>query len=238
LWATVLLFASAIALDPRFLIGAFYFTGMTPIILPFWVAWVFTLLVMIGFLNAVNMADGKNGLVISMSLYWAVALSLAGPQGLFIIMLPLSVMLLVLLGHNMFSRLFLGDGGAYGLAALFVMLSILSYNITPGAITADMLTLFFIIPGIDMIRLFVRRIVKGRSPTSADRDHLHHYLYTMVGWPLGLIIYLVLMAVPGLIAISRPALAPYALAASLVAYAAIVIAAGEGRKRVRKAARD
>ncbi|MEY4269311.1 MAG: undecaprenyl-phosphate alpha-N-acetylglucosaminyl 1-phosphate transferase [Pseudomonadota bacterium] len=238
LWATVLLFASAIALDPRFLIGAFYFTGMAPIVLPFWAAWVFTLLVMIGFLNAVNMADGKNGLVISMSLYWALALSLAGPQGLVIIMLPLAVMLFVLLAHNMFSRLFLGDGGAYGLACLFVMLSVLSYNVTPGALTADMMTLFFIIPGIDMVRLFVQRIAKGRSPTQGDRDHLHHYIYAMVGWPFGLIIYLTLMAVPGLIAISDPALAPYALAASLIAYAAILLAAGLGRNRAQMAAQD
>lgn len=237
--ATVLLFAIAIALDHRFLIDAFRFTGLAaPITLPFWAAWSFTMLVMIGFLNAVNMADGKNGLVISMALYWALVLSLAGPQGLFILMLPLGVMLIVLLMHNMRSRLFLGDGGAYGLACLFVMLSILSYNVTPDRLTADMMTLFFIVPGIDMVRLFAWRIVKGRSPTEGDRDHLHHYLFAMVGWPFGLIVYLTLMAVPGLIAISRPALAPYALAASLIAYAAIVVAAEISRRGAVPAARD
>ena len=32
------------------------------------------------------------------------------------------------------------------------------------------------IPGIDMLRLFIYRIYIGKSPFSSDREHLHHYL--------------------------------------------------------------
>ena len=33
------------------------------------------------------------------------------------------------------------------------------------------------IPGIDMLRLFVFRILKNQSPFKGDRHHLHHYIF-------------------------------------------------------------
>ena len=32
------------------------------------------------------------------------------------------------------------------------------------------------IPGLDMFRLFIYRILKKRNPFSADQEHLHHYM--------------------------------------------------------------
>ena len=33
-----------------------------------------------------------------------------------------------------------------------------------------------ILPGIELMRLFITRIIKKKNPFSADRNHLHHYL--------------------------------------------------------------
>ena len=33
-----------------------------------------------------------------------------------------------------------------------------------------------LLPGLDLIRLFIFRILKKRNPFSPDRNHLHHYL--------------------------------------------------------------
>lgn len=200
--ASVLLFASAIAIDNRFLISEVRFTGQDwAIHLPAWVAWPFTLTVLIGFLNAVNMSDGKNGLVVGMSLGWCLLLTLVGPSGIAILIFPVAVMLTVILSFNINGRVFLGDGGAYGLAAIFGLTAVYSYNAMDPALTADLITLLFIVPGMDMIRLFVQRIISGRSPTQGGRDHFHHHLLDRFGWHRGLTIYLALVIIPALAAI-------------------------------------
>lgn len=205
LMGTVLLFASAIAIDNRFLITDVRFTGsLPPISLPFWLAWPFTLTVLIGFINAVNMADGKNGLVIGLALCWCTLLSVVGPQGLAVIMLPIAIMLGVLLVFNLQGRIFLGDGGSYGLAGFFGLTSIYCYNIVDPHLTADMLTLFFIVPGLDMIRLVATRIARGQSPMVGDRDHFHHHLLAQFGWPGGLAYYLGMIIVPAALAVRFP----------------------------------
>ena len=43
-------------------------------------------------------------------------------------------------------------------------------------IDSDHIFLIMIIPGIDLIRLFLTRVSKGYSPFKPDRNHLHHIL--------------------------------------------------------------
>jgi UDP-GlcNAc:undecaprenyl-phosphate GlcNAc-1-phosphate transferase len=99
---------------------------------------------------------------------------------------------MVLFVFNMMGRLFLGDGGAYAIATAIGLLAIMVYN-TPGtealrAISADELVLLFVVPVGDSFRLSYKRLRQGRSPMSADRDHLHHHLQDRFGWPNGLLI--------------------------------------------------
>jgi hypothetical protein len=54
----------------------------------------------------------------------------------------------------------------------------------------------FMIPLLDMARLFVLRLVKGRHPFSADHEHLHHHLDRSIGWTYGRQIYYALVAGP------------------------------------------
>lgn len=221
---TVALFSAAIAFEPRFLIQTVQLGWSDgSLILSDPVAWLFTITVLVGFINCVNMADGKNGLVIGMGLSWALLLTAVGPEGLVIVMLPLVLMLCVLLIYNLQGRVFLGDGGAYGLATFFGMVAIYSYNNAQGKLYADILTLFFIVPGIDMIRLFVVRLAQRRSPLSADRNHLHHHLLHLFGWPGGLLFYAALILVPSMVALSMPHLSGAMIIATLLVYAATLI---------------
>lgn len=221
---TLFLFAAAIGVDERFLIDRVWFSWTDqPLLLPPWLGWAFTLTVLVGFINAVNMADGKNGLVLSMCLIWALLLTAVGPAGLVIVMLPIVLMLCVLFIYNLQGRLFLGDGGAYGLAAYFGLVSIYSYNLGSGTVPADLLTLFFIVPGIDMIRLFAVRIARGRSPMAGDRDHFHHHLLRVAGWPVGLIIYISMMLVPSVVAAMWPTWSPVMLGLTIAIYCAVLL---------------
>ena len=71
---------------------------------------------------------------------------------------------------------FLGDSGSYVLAFIFSYFFIKIYNQTEH-IKVDHIFLFMIIPGIDLIRLFLVRISKKvKNPFKPDRNHLHHII--------------------------------------------------------------
>lgn len=210
---SVLIFGSVTIIDPLFLIRFLTFqsphfeVGMGFLA----TGWAFTILCCVGLVNAVNMADGKNGLVIGLCLGWLALLALRAPSALFPLVLILCSALIVLLAFNLRGDLFLGDGGSYGFATATALLAIAIYN-SPGtrfgrAMTADELMLLFAVPVIDSFRLTFVRLRRGVSPMTADRDHLHHHLQVRFGWPTGLIAYQIMALVPatlGFLGIAPP----------------------------------
>lgn len=153
----------------------------------------FTVLCCVGLVNAINMADGKNGLVIGLCIGWLALLAMDAPS----YMIPFIVLLItvatILLMFNLKGLLFLGDGGAYGLATVIGVVAIAIYN-SPGehatrAMTAEQIMLLLAVPIVDSFRLAFKRMKNGLSPMSGDRDHLHHHLQSYFDWPTGLFIY-------------------------------------------------
>lgn len=197
-----LVFAMAAWIDPTFNIRIldFNFPRFSVGLGTWWLAIIFTVICCVGLINAVNMADGKNGLVLGLSLGWLAILALRATWPLLPLIGLLAGVLLVLFVFNMRGQLFLGDGGAYAIATAIGLLAIMVYN-TPGnqelrAISADQLVLLFIVPVGDSFRLSYKRLRQGRSPMSADRDHLHHHLQDRFGWPAGLFAYWFVALVP------------------------------------------
>jgi len=193
----------------------------------------FTLLCLVGLLNAVNMADGKNGIVISLGLVWSAMLLRWLPAAMAPVMAATAGALAVLLWFNMRNRLFLGDGGSYALSALFGLLAIYAYNHHFNDIGADDIVLLFAVPVLDTVRLVVGRILQRRSPFHGGRDHLHHYLYARVGWPHGLGVYIALVIAPNAAATLMPGTAGVWLCLTTIAYAVIL---GLAQRPVRKLA--
>lgn len=197
-----LVFAVAAAIDPTFNVRVldFNFPQFSLGLGTWWLAIIFTVVCCVGLLNAVNMADGKNGLVLGLSLGWLAILALRAAWPLLPLIGLLAGVLCVLFAFNMKGKLFLGDGGAYAIATAIGLLAIMVYN-TPGthtlrAISADDLVLLFMVPVGDSFRLSYKRLRQGRSPMSADRDHLHHHLQDKFGWPAGLFSYWLVALVP------------------------------------------
>lgn len=172
------------------------------------IAVVFTVVCCVGLVNAVNMADGKNGLAIGLCLGWLAIIATRSPEGWGMAIVLLCIGLSVLLIFNLYGRIFLGDGGSYGFATAVAIIAIACYN-SPGnhagrAISADELMILFAVPVLDSFRLTFVRLRRGQSPMAADRDHLHHHLQDRFGWPMGLLIYLVLaIGIPAVIIVSR-----------------------------------
>lgn len=190
-----------------------------------YVGGAFTLLCMVGLLNAVNMADGKNGLVIGLALMWTGMLSLYAPSYLQGILLVVGAALAVALYFNLRGRFFLGDGGSYGISALFGALAIYIYNSPDSTLTAGPIAIWFLLPVLDCLRLITVRALKGRSPFSGDRDHLHHHLGYLIGWPNGLLVYWLMAGLPSVAAYYFPDAHLQIILATGAAYATVVAAA-------------
>lgn len=225
------IFTIAMLVEPRLIIDRLLITGMgSSVTLPWGVAMVLSAFIYVGFVNSVNMTDGKNGLVISLCIIWMLALLAVGPKGLIIVLLPLLQMLGVLLIYNLQGRLFLGDGGTYGLSAFLALVSVYVYRTSEVALRADQLAVMYLVPGLDMLRLFFTRVARGSSPFAGDRDHLHHLFEARFGWKVGLVFYLVLVIAPIAFAITVPDMALVVFFAGCAVYAAIVIMLSRGRR--------
>lgn len=161
--------------------------GVKPIELGEWSV-PFTVLCVLVLINAINMADGTDGLAGGMSMVALICLfsvGLIGEAGrpVMAVMGVLIAGVVAFLLYNLRfpgrrqARIFLGDSGSlmlgFALAWLAVYLSQSpeQVNVYPVSIAWILL-----LPVLDVLTLYVRRIMRGRSPFSADRDHLHHVL--------------------------------------------------------------
>lgn len=137
--------------------------------------------------NAINLVDGIDGLAAGVGLiaaaafgvwfafigdvHWAlVAFSLAGS----------------LLGFLVFNfnpaRIFMGDSGSLCIGAILSVLAIKLIGSPVDALPADyqnvskpiLAMTILAYPLLDTLRVFSIRLGKGKSPLSADRNHLHH----------------------------------------------------------------
>ena len=166
----------------------------------------FTLICLVGLQNAINMADGKNGLVLGLSIIWAVSMAVQAPADVAVVLWISILAMAIVMVFNLKGRLFLGDGGTYGLSVLWGMLAIYLHQTVPQAIPGDLVVLWFVIPILDCIRLIVSRVINGQSPFQGDRNHLHHLIFEVVpSWKYGLMLYLAVVALPITIASYYPA---------------------------------
>ena len=53
-----------------------------------------------------------------------------------------------------------------------------------------------LIPGLDLIRLFILRILRKKNPLSSDRNHLHHILLNKFSFKNTLFIIFLLIILP------------------------------------------
>lgn len=204
---------------PDFSLGVLRFAGQDSVLPLATLGDAFALLCLVGLLNAVNMADGKNGIVLCLGLVWTLVLACHLPAAFAPVLSGIGVGLATLLVFNLNGRLFMGDGGSYALSALFGLLAIYAYNNDFETMRADDVAVMFAVPVFDTMRLMTVRALAGQSPFLGDRNHLHHHLHQSFGWPRGLIVYVALVALPNAAALLWPGTGLVWLGVSLVLYA-------------------
>ena len=134
----------------------------------------FTLFCIIILINALNFYDGINGQSLIFFIIVFGYLSLQSPlQLLYLILIFICVFILFL---NLKNKVFLGDSGIYVLGSILVILLIYEHNTFRTIKFADEIFLLLILPGVDLLRLTVMRIINGKSAFYGDRNHIHHLL--------------------------------------------------------------
>jgi UDP-GlcNAc:undecaprenyl-phosphate GlcNAc-1-phosphate transferase len=194
------IFGVAISIRPEFVVSALDLQGIGFKVELGLLAMPFSVFCLLALQNAVNMADGRNGLVTGVAIIWLLALLSYGWHPLTLAIVSLAIGLFIALGANLGVRLFLGDAGTYGIGAFVGLATVWIHRSNIGLYTIDVV-IMFMIPVLDMARLFVLRILQGRHPFAADHNHLHHYLDRSIGWTYGRNIYYAVVACP--IVVSR-----------------------------------
>ncbi len=146
---------------------------------------IFTIICTIGVINAVNMIDGVDGLagsILLMSFTGMTWLSLSGGNVLGAEMLTIfggAILGFLCFNARVFvarARIFMGDSGSMLMGFILAWFFI---NLTQGeqpAMSAVTAGWVFGLPLIDTVSVMVGRLLDGRSPFHAGRDHLHHRL--------------------------------------------------------------
>lgn len=145
-----------------------------------------TVIATIGIINAINMADGVDGLAGAMTVCALVMLTSAavysGNVRLSHGLVLLIGAVLAFLAFNMRTPwrsragVFLGDAGAefLGLAIAWACFRLTQNDNHP--VTPALAPFLVAPPIIDCLAVMIRRMTRGKSPFSADRNHLHHMM--------------------------------------------------------------
>jgi UDP-GlcNAc:undecaprenyl-phosphate GlcNAc-1-phosphate transferase len=152
--------------------------------LPSWVSLPFTAFFLVGVTNAVNLADGLDGLAggTTFLCLCAVALlsSIGVPGSSTALALAFAGAVLGFLRFNTYpASVFMGDAGSQLLGFGIGVLSIRATQSASSEISAAIPILLLALPILDTLSVMVQRIGEGRSPFSPDKNHIHHKLLSL-----------------------------------------------------------
>ncbi len=208
----------ALTILPLFAVDFLSFSFYGPVVHLGAATFLFTVACIVGLINAVNMADGQNGVVIGLSLMWTLFLFAYAPGELHPLLVVLALGLLITLVFNLKGAVFLGDSGTYGISVAVALMATYSYNANYLVFRADVVMLLFLVPVVDCLRLILVRVVRHGSPFVGDRNHLHHILQRLAPEGVALFSYWAIVGVPSLLALLFPEATQWWVLLSLAAY--------------------
>ena len=164
-----------------------------------------TVFACVGIINAVNLIDGVDGYssgysIVSCALFGTMFYAL-GDIRMVALAAIVAASLLPFFLHNVFgrhSKMFIGDAGTLSLGIIFsvFVMTIISSNQNLEGVPTNLGLIPFTlavlcVPVFDTLRVMSARIMKGKSPFSPDKTHLHHLFlelgYSHIGSALSII---------------------------------------------------
>ena len=152
----------------------------------------FTILCFLLFINAFNMFDGINLQSGLYSIYIFIIFFLFSENYVFLIML---IPFITFLYFNFKNKIFLGNSGSYLIGFLISYFTIKIFN-NFNNIFSDKIFLLMLMPGFDMLRLFIFRLLNKKNPFTPDNNHFHHLLLSNYNFTYAIIINFFLSVMP------------------------------------------
>lgn len=139
--------------------------------------------------NSINMIDGKNGLCTTIQIiillflaYYILKQNYIDNNEInlknekLILIFLYSCFLLIFLFFNLRGLVFLGDAGSYLGSFIIIYLILGTYSKNNLLLNCEQIFFLLILPGIDMLRVFIYRIINKKNPFKADNEHFHNLL--------------------------------------------------------------
>lgn len=155
------------------------------VILSAGVAYLITVLWIVGITNAVNLMDGLDGLAAGSVAIMSLCLAyVAYIHGVRLGSMPVCIALVAVAGgcigflpYNFSpAKTFMGDGGALYLGYMIAVLSVISPLKRATVVGALIPMLTLAVPIFDTAFAMLRRMLRHESIMKADKGHLHHHL--------------------------------------------------------------
>ena len=223
---SILLFAVvALVLEPGLVPTSISLAGLGPVPMPYWFAVPLVIVALAGLVNAVNMADGQDGVVIGMVVIWTACIAITTNGAVSAMAQILLITSLTTFVFNVAGLAFLGDSGTYGLGFVVGLLATWAHN--SFGVSAQTVCVWFFFPVLDCLRLIVKRIRHRLWPFRADLDHFHHHLQARLGQNLSLVVYLGVTAATSIGSALDPKIAPFFLVSLLAFYFTVILPSRE-----------
>jgi UDP-GlcNAc:undecaprenyl-phosphate GlcNAc-1-phosphate transferase len=152
-------------------------------------AQIFTIFIILSIINAINFIDGIDGLAVSIVvififLFETTALSNSTYFYLNTLLIA-SLIPLLYFNYRNKNKVFLGDsgslfiGGVVSVCTIYILTD--DYLIKP---KYDIHKLLFVVsvliyPIFDLTRIVIKRLIEGKSPFIADKNHIHHKIQNL-----------------------------------------------------------
>ena len=222
--ALVVVFAGDIKIDvftnPNFLSDNPYW------VLPEWLSVTLTVIWIVFITNAVNFIDGLDGLAAGVSAIMSISLVFisirVGEYSIAILGIALMGSCFGFLPFNFNpAKIFMGDTGSTFLGFMLATLSIQGVFKSYAVISFAVPLLILGLPLFDALFAMIRRILRGQSPMTADRGHLHHRLVDM-GFSQKQTVF-ILYAISGVVGITAVLLAESGVLRALLLVICVLI---------------
>lgn len=166
----------------------------------------FTILCVLCLTNALNLADGINGLATGIIFFWLFYINQIYNHNIDFMINILFINLFLIFFHNYKGKHFLGDSGSLMLSAFLAFFIIMLHNQSISdpnhQKSAESILILFIIPVLDMVRLFFARLLNKKNIAEGDNNHLHHYLINKYNNFIALVIYFSMINIPIIVSLN------------------------------------
>ncbi len=164
------------------------------------ISYTFTFFVIIGITNSVNLIDGLDGLagsiIMVISITFGIYFFQYGQMPYAFVAFTLAGAVLGFLRYNFFkAKVFMGDTGSLlcGFIVSVMSIKFIESDFTPASPAMAIAILF--VPIFDTLRVFVIRLIQGKSPFYPDNNHIHHHLLNLGFSQIWVVVLLILLNV-------------------------------------------